>query len=768
VAYESQNRLSPVSSFGAAAEDPNARPYLTYGDSSQVITPYHSSDHLFARLDRDRSSISWGEFTAKAGPADIGSYSQQLSGANGTLSLGRSGNVAVSGFTARNDQAFVSTLAPISGLASLTQTLQPNIVVGSEQLSVITLDRKTGLEVSEAALLRNVDYTIDYATGVLRFINIPLPYDANFNPNVLSLRYQYFGPGVRSRTTGGQVDATVSRDGHSKLLASLVNDAGGGANLAIAGQSFARTWQGGSLTVSHATSAGSLPSAGTTLQAGGTPLPGAGSALALAFDQRTAQDAIDLGYRATSAGYNDPFGGFSSPGVAAYRAQWTRGTQVTGQTMVSYSGEHNTGLGAASIENDLEVHHVRPIGRAFTASLGLLHHDQHVAASATPAPAGAAALATTGQTQVEADLTYRSTHRIGASLSELLTIGGSDEGSTQPSQTTLEASYEMPKRGRFFVRELWSNAPSATFANSTSNLGIAGASTHSMQIGVEDAVSPATTVSSQYVVNQTGSGLNVYDALGVDEHFRVSQRLSATAQVQAANALGNGAQGFTVGTTQFSYAAPANALRATLGYQMRTGDGAGSTLNLGLAGHISPNLGAMAFVQRAYGNGIDAINDRVSLAYRPLGDDHLISLFGYTRTNGGSLSGSTPDVLSFEELYRPAERTEIAGRFAMMDDAALGTPVKSLLYAVRVRQDIGHRSDIGAEMRTVSVPSATGARTTSFALEAGRTLGASTRVAIGYNVAGSVDPTLLGQPGRKGLYFTVTSILSSVFGWGKH
>jgi hypothetical protein len=768
VAYESQNRLSPVSSFGSYQDDPNERPYLTYGDASQVVDPYHSDDHLYARIDRGRSSVRWGAFTARAGPADIGGFSQQLSGADATLALGRDGRTTVSGFTARNEQAFVSTYVAISGLASITQALKPNIVVGSEQISVITVDRKTGLQIGAAALLRNVDYTIDYATGVLRFINIPLPYDATFNPNILSLNYEYFGPGVDSRTTGGQMSSALSRDGRTTLLASLVNDAGNGQNLAVAAQSFERAWQNGKFTLSHATTIGVLPSAGTVALSGNTIVPGAGSALSTAFNEHSTHDTLDLGYQATTAGYNDPFGGFSSPGVAAYRANWAHGTPAKGQTVLTYAGAHNMGIGTAGTENDVAVHYVRPVNRVVTMSLGVTHHDQHIA-SATPAPAASpgVALATTGQTQLEADLAYRGTHRVSASLQELLTVSGSDVGSTQPTQTNAELSYELHKRGRAYIRELWSNQPSSVFANSTTNLGITGTSTHSTQIGIEEAISPVTTVSSQYIVNQTGSGVNVYDALGVDEHFKIGQRLTLSEQVQAANGIGSGAGGFTVETTQLSYAAPGNTVRASVGYQDRSGSGEGSTLNLGLAGHLSPNIGAMAFSQRAYGNGLTAINDRASLAYRPLGDDRFVALFGYTRTNGSSLTGATPDVYSFDGIFRPAAGTELAGRFAMEDDAALGTPIKSLLYAARARQDIGRRNDVGVEIRTLSIPAANGSRTTSAALEAGHTIGNSARAAIGYNVSGSVDSTLLDQPGRKGWYVTFSSLVSRIFGWGR-
>ncbi len=765
LAYESQNRLAPVSSFGSFQEDPNARPYLTYGDASRVDQPYRSNDHLYARVDRGRSSLMWGEYAEQLGPSDLGSYSQLLSGAHAVLGIGAA---TLSGFTARNDQAFVSDLLPLSGLASLTRALEPNIVVGSDQLSVITLDRTTGLQIASTPLVRNVDYTIDYATGIVRFVNIPLPYDANFNPQELSIHYEYQGPGVRSRTTGGDVRLSLSRDAHTTLLASYFNDVQGSANLAVAAQSFERTWQNGGITISHASSNGSLANQANAQSLGGVAVPNAGGALSANLTERNAQDTLALAYQATSAGYDDPFGGFSSPGVSAYRAAWTHGALARGLVSLEYTGERQSGIGPTSTQHDLAARLVRALGRYVTANVGVLHHDQHVNLSATPAPSsGVPALSSTGQTQAEAGIAYRSPHRLGVTLQERVTLSGSDIGSTQPSQTMAEVDYALSQRGRLFARELWSRAPSATFANTTSNLGISGSSTHAFQAGIDDALSPATTLSSSYIVNQTGNGVNVYDALGLGEHLHLSKRLSGELEVQAAKAIGSGAQGFTLSSAQFAYAAPGNALRASLGYQIRAGGSGGATFNAGLAGHLSPSVGAMGFFTRAYGNGFAAINDRFSLAYRPLGNDRFVGLFGYTRSNGASQSGLASGVYSLDGIYRPTERTELAARVAFKQDSAAGLPVDSLLYAARVRRYLGSRFDLGAEVRTMMVPGAVDARTTSLALEAGATLGSQTRFALGYNLAGSVDPTLTDAPSRRGFYVTVTTLVDRIFGWGK-
>ncbi len=434
---------------------------------------------------------------------------------------------------------------------------------------------------------------------------------------------------------------------------------------------------------------------------------------------------------------------------------------------MSYSGQQNHGVGEESREGDLTLQLIRTLARNLTGSFGFTQHQQRVGGVVSASPAPGVALANTAQTQAQAALDYQLPKHFGVAISEAMTLAGSDVGSTQPSQTAIEASYDLPKQGRIFARELLSAQPSATFANSTSNLNVGSGSTRSLQLGIEQPLSSATSVSSQYVVDQTGSGLNVYDAAGVDERLHLTKTIGANFQVQAANAVGNGAQGFTLLSGTLNYAGVPGGFRSSLSYQDRTGDTGGSTLAAALAGRVTANVSAVGFIQHAYGNGIDAINDRLSFAYRPSTSDRLISLFDYTRTNGASLSGEASNVLSFEELFHATPRLELAGRMAYKLDGGGLYVAKTTLYALRARQTIGKTNDIGAEVRTINVPGGTGARQTEVAVEAGQTLGRSARVGLGYNLSGSVDPTLVGQAQRHGFYLTVTSLIDRIFGWGK-
>ena len=204
LAYESQNRLNPVSSYGPYTQDPNERPYLTYGDSSTISDDFESNTRVYARLDTGRSNVMWGQFNAEiTDPSGLGSFHELLGGAKAEIAS-HDGNAKATIFTAHNTTAYVSQVVPASGLSTLAQPLRADIVVGSDYLTLVALDRRTGAIVSQTPLIRNVDYTIDYATGVLRFINVPLPFDDQFNPQSVLIQYTYQGPSTDSQTSGAQ------------------------------------------------------------------------------------------------------------------------------------------------------------------------------------------------------------------------------------------------------------------------------------------------------------------------------------------------------------------------------------------------------------------------------------------------------------------------------------------------------------------------------------------------------------------------------------
>lgn len=764
-AYESQNRLAPLSSLGPYTQDPNERPYLTYGDSSSLYSPLLSADHLYMRLDRGLSSLLWGRYDATIGSSEVGAFHQLLSGARADLALGRTGSVRLRGFTAKNQEAFVSMTVPAAGLATLQRNLNPNIVVGSDYLQLIALDRQTGAVLSETPLIRNVDYTIDYATGVLRFINIPLPYDANFDPQEISISYQYSGPGVNSQSTGGDISIAMGRRRNTKLSLGYVNDATGTQNFGLSSQSLLHTWRNGSWSISHATSAGAVPTAVSLAVLGST-----GSAFAFSAHIHGRNDTLDLSSAATSAGYQDPFGGVSTPGLSTYRLSATHHLGEHSSLLLAYSGAASRTATSPNSFSDALFEWIDSPLKKLSFLVGIDRHQQHVGIAAPnvgPSSAPTTVLpAALTQTQAQVGLTYRPTKRLTAMFQQYLTLAGSDVGSTQPTQTQIELDYAIASKTRIFARMLRSSQPSATIGNAATGSAYGVPSTRSYQFGFLQSLSPTTTISQSYNIMQVGNAMNLYSESGVQQRFRFGKHWIGNAFLQNAGAVSSTLGGFSVYGTQLGYT-DGRRFRSSFSLQNRTGLGGGATFALALAGRVTSTISAVGTLQRAFSANAMEIQDRLSIARRSLSNDRFITLVNYTRTNATGLTDGINDVISSEELWRVSERDQLAGRYAYKLSGDSFFAAHTSMFAVRYSHRFHGAFDLAGSAREFLVPAVPGADSTTLAAELGYSIGDSARVAVGYTFIGASDPTMTAAPTRRGLYITMTTLVNRIFGWGK-
>ena len=97
-----------------------------------------------------------------------------------------------------------------------------------------------------------------YATGQLRFIEVPLPFDELFNPRRLVITYEFNAPGNAAMTVGGRAETTFGANHAIKLGIGYVNDTTGAGNVALATQDLGGSFRGGSWQIVHASSSGSL------------------------------------------------------------------------------------------------------------------------------------------------------------------------------------------------------------------------------------------------------------------------------------------------------------------------------------------------------------------------------------------------------------------------------------------------------------------------------------------------------------------------------
>ncbi|HLN47006.1 MAG TPA: hypothetical protein VK216_01940, partial [Magnetospirillaceae bacterium] len=364
-AYDTANVLQQTLQ-GPYVTDPYDRPFQTYGDTSYLHDDALSTDHLYARFDRNQSSFMWGEFRPDTGSTDPdGAYHLLIDGAKLELGTDRTRVVA---FTANNQFAYARQQFNPTGLSMSGQILHPDIVVGSDIVTLVALDSRTGAVLNQTIMVNNVDYTIDYSTGMLRFINIPLPYDDHFNPQVIQVQYEYGGVGVASETTGGRASVLLDSKGALQLNVGYVNDFSGVANFSLFEQSLQGTTHGGAWSIAHVESngapLGSLPTASQT-----------GSEIHATFSQVSGTNRLAFEFETASADFDNPFGGFATPGLTSYNLDLKHLFNPDSDIAINFNLQHN--ISASGSENQSQAsaiyHHVWKNG--FTIKAGLQAND---------------------------------------------------------------------------------------------------------------------------------------------------------------------------------------------------------------------------------------------------------------------------------------------------------------------------------------------------------------------------------------------------------
>ena len=733
IAYDTASRsLAPGGS--AYVQNPNDDPYRTYGDRAVQREDVLSSDRLFVRLESGRNAFTYGRFTAETGAQGTASaYQAVLSGARLDLADAR-GRVKLTAFTARNDVAFGRVVIPATGLSTFGSILQPNIVVGSDIVTLVAIDPGSGAVVTETPLQRNVDYVLDTPSGTLRFLNAVLPYDDAFRPQSVVVRYQYAAAGAASRTTGGRAGLSFG-GGHGELNVGYVNDATGSGSFSLLQENLALAGRYGNLAIAHVGSSGTVP--GATVAASGQTWH------ADYLGQRGGTKLV-ASYDTASPGFADPFGGLTAAGLTETRVALTERLRGRGELTVGYDAQRDALSGNTQSAATLALR--EPVSARLTLEGGLDLRRASLAGAGTSSTA-----------QARASAEYLLSPRTRIRAQRIARFAGG-ESPVQPGETTLSVDSVLGDGSRVFLRALFADAAQQSLATASSAAATTGA-TSRVSLGMERKLGAATTLSSEYGFERTPAGGSFTSSTALREALTLSPRLKGTAYAQSSAGF------FAYG---FDLAYVTSRFHATTSLQERAGTLGGTTLAASAAGALSPDISLVGDVRSARTAAFNDTQARVGLAWRPHDNDRGAALVELERRNGTSVAGGDHvDTLSAEAAWRPSRRLELDARGALKLDGDGVYAAHTYLAGLRATQRIGSRFDIGAEARVLGAPGTTRPRTGQFAVESGLRLGDTMRLAVGYNLTGSADPSLAQTPSRKGLYVTLTSVITHVFGWGR-
>ena len=202
--------------------DPNAY-YTLYGDTTSQDNDAESRYPLYVKLERKNFYALFGDYNTDMTQTELTAFGRRLSGLKVAY---RDERFDVVAFGSETNQAFVLEEKLSLGTSGPYRLTNTPIVRNSEVITVETRDRfRNDVVLETRRLIRFIDYSIDYDTGVVT-LKQPVPVtDIQFNPNLLVFSYEAVNPVNRNLTYGGRA-AVKFMDERVELGLSYIHDGG--------------------------------------------------------------------------------------------------------------------------------------------------------------------------------------------------------------------------------------------------------------------------------------------------------------------------------------------------------------------------------------------------------------------------------------------------------------------------------------------------------------------------------------------------------------
>lgn len=165
--------------------------YSVTGDSSVETVPLQGLDPVAFTYDHPAFRV---QYRQTALPIDVLPVGEQLT----ALTAYSKTNPQVSGFVAfvPADRITDEVVQPEG--TRLVRLARGDITPGSETLELVTLEPGTGKELGRRTLIRNVDYQMDHATGIVTLTRALDPFDTDLNAQVIVAAYR-INDGLQNR-----------------------------------------------------------------------------------------------------------------------------------------------------------------------------------------------------------------------------------------------------------------------------------------------------------------------------------------------------------------------------------------------------------------------------------------------------------------------------------------------------------------------------------------------------------------------------------------
>ncbi|MFL6333705.1 MAG: hypothetical protein ACJ754_10385 [Pyrinomonadaceae bacterium] len=747
--------------------DPLDRAYPLFGDSSTRFEDAQTNSKLYARLDRGRSYLLFGDFETENRNSGLASYTRKLTGVKVHLENSQGDYVSLTG--ARPDTAFARDVFP-GGALGFARLSHAEILAGSESVVIEVRDRRNPETIiSREALIRSVDYNLDAGSGEVFFLRPISTFDYSFNLVQVVATYEYAAEGMAQAVYTGRAYKNFEGIG-LKLGLSLVDQRQGDfGSFVLGGIDAEKTLpHGGLLRAEWATSRGRSVMGGNIFFGNTTDDRHDGNAYRVELEQPLAwrETTLRMSFARADEGFLNPFGQTVTPGSQRADLSVDMRVSKTARAQFSFTDERNQTANVDNSRQTASLTWTQQFGERLRAQF--TYDFRHLKDDLTGRE--------TDSNLVTVGAEYKATDKLQLSAKREQNLGEADP--TYPDQTTLAATYQWNQYTKLFLTQRISSAP-ITPIGDVSGTGFAStAARNETAVGVETKLGRVGSLNTRYQLENGINGTDSFAVIGLQNRLPVNKRLALDLGYERGFHLAGAGESFNAAHLGFAWQ-PVEGFRTTGRYEMRDRGGVGSVLTLGAAGRLGDNVTSLGRFQLSrtdfQGRKGSALAATGALAWRPLHRDSVGLLFSYTRRDlsqqNGTGQGETrdrSDTLSTDGYYQATRNVELYGRFALKfgDTSSLGLArVSTLTYMTQGRAvyRLGRYVDVAGEGRWLAQPASSTARA-SLGSEMGFWLLPDLRLGGGYNWTGASEPGAFGlSPARRGFYFTISSKLSNLF-----
>jgi len=694
--------------------NPN-KSYPIHGDSSQRGYEAQSRSKVYAKLEKDKDSIMWGDFVTDGSTIneDVTRVQRSLTGAN---LITKGGPNEWQFFVSEQDEDRVVEQIRGKGVALNYKLTNVPLVANSETIEIITVSRDNpGIVLDARTLTRFGDYTLDNVTGELSFSETVPTSDANLNPVQIRASYDVEGTG-----TAGDYTIAGARVRHEIKPGFKV---------------------GLSYTVDQHDTTG-FELYGATL------------------DYKDDNGLIARG----SLGQYKPINSALDTGIAGrfYLAKLWANKSTTSITLGrATKGFTNAASGISEEREELRIKHELKMYESLGVDIEAIH-SKNLATKDTEQSIGVTAnmklktwtvkggVRHIEQSKASGDESFQ-TFIVGAKKAiNIAGRKGSLEGeyeqdfdSTARRRIALTADMQVHDKVKVYARGERINSLSGV-----SGLSASAGEQDTFSVGVKSNLLPSTELFSEYRVRGGISGRDLETASGIRGTYELRKGLSVSPHFEIVKNLegsGSDSVSASIAYKDSRYANRISALRL----ETRHDD---SREYYGLQAdyvkRLNTNWSALFKDTLRYESpktGSDLLDNTLTLglAYRPLRENkqHAIFFYQNKEERGGDNGDCSTHILSTHQNYEIKEDVLISGRLGGKLEDCNGSKSDAVILDGRVTWDITNRLDVDVH---AGILGTNGLQEKNYSVGAGVNylVRKNLQVGLGYNVKGFKDDDL--------------------------